>query len=376
MQVYGRRLVALLAFTPTVIGLTARNHAVAAPLDYNGGTYTQNFDGLPTNVTNAAQSFTTKGPVDFTGNVTAASGLDGWQFGNPNGSSQSTEFKSQDGSMGSSGGRGIISFGVNGSTDRALGAVTTSNQVGQFGLVLKNNTQTTLTKVYISFTGELWRRGDIAYTPLPLANDTLIFDYGKGSDINTVTSNGASDPLSFLGYMTPSYPEPAAVGTGVAINGNDPAYRATLSSTLTGLDWAPGETLVLRWTSQDLTGQDDGLGIDDLVFRARSGTSLLPGDFNQDDLLNNRDIQPLLAAVAGPSAFKTANGISDEELLAFGDLNHSGALDDGDVPALLKLLAGNGPVMVPEPSSFVLATVSLLGVGLISWRGRRKSTAV
>ncbi len=103
--------------------------APGTPYDYTGGTYSQNFDGLPTNVTNPSQVVTGIGPFYFSGNsdstkdITAVSAMDGWQYSNPGGSSTSTEFKSQDGSLGSSSGRGVISFGQNGSTNRAGCAV-------------------------------------------------------------------------------------------------------------------------------------------------------------------------------------------------------------------------------------------------------------
>ena len=42
------------------------------------------------------------------------------------------------------------------------------------------------------------------------------------------------------------------------------ANRTAVSATITGLTWAPGQTLVLRWTDVNDGGNDDGLAIDDL----------------------------------------------------------------------------------------------------------------
>ncbi|HEY0944609.1 MAG TPA: ExeM/NucH family extracellular endonuclease, partial [Opitutaceae bacterium] len=39
-----------------------------------------------------------------------------------------------------------------------------------------------------------------------------------------------------------------------------------ISTTVSGLTWAPGEILVLRWTDVDDSGSDDGIAIDDLTF--------------------------------------------------------------------------------------------------------------
>lgn len=226
--------------------------AQAAPLPYIGGTITQNFDGLPTNVTNPTQTIAGRGPHEFS-LVNAATGMDGWQLANPSGSSTSTEFKSHNGSLAGSSGRGVISYGSNGSTERALGALATSNQINTFGLVLVNNSNTTYSGFDLSYTGEQWRRGDVT-TP-----NTLAFAYGEAASIGgTLTSFPA------LGFSSPVTGGP----TEVALDGNLPANQVAVAGTVTGLDWAPGETLVLRWSINDLSGQDDGLGIDNLSFVA------------------------------------------------------------------------------------------------------------
>ena len=225
-------------------------------MSYSGGTYTQNFDGLPTNVTNASQVLTgttANGPFDLNA-VTAASGLAGWQLGNYGGSSADTEFRSQDGSLSGSAGRGVLSLGTGGSTERALGALTTSNQIGNFGLVVTNNTAFTFGSFTLSFVGEQWRRGDVA-TP-----DTLQFSYGSGTGING---------LGLISYPTLSLSSPntQVSPTNVAINGNLAANQASVSGTAPFI-WAPGQTLVLKWVPTDLSGQDDALAIDNLNFTA------------------------------------------------------------------------------------------------------------
>lgn len=225
----------------------------AAALSYTGGVYTQNFDGLPSNVNNASQVITGKGPHEFSV-VNKASGLDGWQLANPGGSSADTEFRSQDGSLSGSTGRGVLSLGTNGSAERSLGTLATSNQISTFGLVLKNDSQLTFTELTLSYTGEQWRRGDV---PSP---NKLAFSYGEGTGI------GAS--LTSFAALNFTAPNTQATPTNVALDGNLNANRTAITGTITGLNWAPGETLVLRWASQDLSGQDDGLAIDDLTFSA------------------------------------------------------------------------------------------------------------
>jgi hypothetical protein len=236
----------------TALLLTSAS-AYAVPLGYSGGVYTQNFNGLPTNVTNPSQVITGKGPHEFTA-VTGASGLTGWQFGNLAGSSPDTEFRSQNGSLGGSAGRGTISYGLNADTDRALGLLPTSNQLATFGLVLKNEGASTLTSFTLNFVGEQWRRGNVT-TP-----NKLSFEYQVGA--SAINSGGSWTAVPALNFVSPVMTGP----TEVALNGNLAANQTPLGATVSGFNWLPGSTLVLRWTIDDLTGQDNGLAIDNLTF--------------------------------------------------------------------------------------------------------------
>lgn len=234
--------------------LATSTASVAAPLGYAGGTYTQDFNDLPTDVTNPSQVITGRGPHEFSV-VTGATNLTGWQLANFTGSSSNTEFRSQDGSLSGSSGRGVISYGANGSTDRALGTLSTSNQISSFGLAIQNNTGQVIDSFALSYTGEQWRRGDVTTA------DTLAFAYGFGADLTAATTSFAA-----LSFTEPNLGSP----TNTALNGNAPANQAAVAGTVTGLTWNPGQVLVLRWNSQDLTGQDNGLGIDNLAFSAHA----------------------------------------------------------------------------------------------------------
>lgn len=252
-----KKLIMLPAIAVAIAAWTA-GAAQAAPVSYAGGTYSQDFNGLPTNTTNPFQLFTNtavNGPF-LASNITNASNLTGWQFGNYGGSSPDSEFRSQDGSLSGSSGRGVISYGTNGSTERALGALVTSNNIGQFGLTIINNTATTFDNFTLSYVGEQWRRGDITTPP----NDKLTFSYGLGGAIN-VGGLTTHAPLSFAS------PNLQGAPLNVALNGNLAGNQTAISSTV-NFTWAPGQTLVLKWAAGDITGQDDGLGIDNLSFTA------------------------------------------------------------------------------------------------------------
>jgi hypothetical protein len=230
--------------------------ALAAPLSYTGGAISENFNTLPTNVTNASQVGLPKAAFYINPAINGATGLTGWQGNNVLGSSATTEFRSQDGSLSGNGGRGLMSYGTNGSTERALGALPTSNNINQFGLVLVNNSLDTYGGFSLSFTGEQWRRGESGVT------NTMTFAYGVGA------TNIDSSLTTFAG-LNFSNPNNQSSPTEVALNGNLPANQVAKFGAVTGLNWAPGQTLVLRWTTSEGSGQDNGLGIDDFGFSAQ-----------------------------------------------------------------------------------------------------------
>ena len=251
MKASGKRLVIVAA-----VLLASAAASASAGLSYSGGTYAQDFDTLPTQ-TFTANTVTGRGPITIGTGFGAVAGVDGWFGGNFGGSSTNTEFRAQNGSLGSSAGRGIISFGTDTSAERALGLQSTSNQLNSVGLVLQNTTGLTITSATVSYVGEQWRRGDVN-TP-----DKLLFDYllSTASDVNINASGFARvTALDFASPNTQTSP------TQVALDGNATANRLAISSELSNLNWIPDSYLVLRWSAQDLSGQDDGLAIDAVRF--------------------------------------------------------------------------------------------------------------
>jgi hypothetical protein len=216
----------------------------------------EDFNTLPTNVTNPSQTGLSKAPFYLNPAVNALTGLTGWQ-GNNLGTSATSEFRSQDGSLAGSSGRGLMSFGLNGSSDRALGALPTSNQINQFGLVLVNNSSDTYDSFDLSYVGEQWRRGE------PGVTNTMTFAYGVGA-----ANIGSS--LTNVGVLSFANPNNQASPSEVALNGNLALNQVAVAGSVSGLNWAPGQTLVLRWSLSEGSGQDNGMGIDELQFVAHA----------------------------------------------------------------------------------------------------------
>jgi predicted extracellular nuclease len=218
-------------------------------LSYTGGSYIQNFDTLP-----ASGTFTlgSNGPLNFTDAPISASGLGGWSLANYGGTGTVALFR-VDAGAGTSG--SVYSYGTGTATERALGSLSSGSTISRFGTSFVNNTGLPITQITLSYTGEQWRFGG----PSNHSVNTLKFEYAMGAtSINTGTFTAASS-LDFV--------EPVSTGaSAVSLDGNQAANRVAVSSTITGLNWGPGETLVLRWSDVNDSGNDDGLAIDDLTF--------------------------------------------------------------------------------------------------------------
>jgi len=253
----------------------APNNGTAMPaasfIDYAapGSVYTQNFDALPdpgaTSV-NTANPVTINGvtyslanPYDFAyPALTSGNGglsipaLSGW-YGT---SLLLSRFGATDGDQ-TTGGQ--VSFGLPGSSDRALGLLATSTTgATEFGVRFINGTGITLNRMNLQFTGEVWRQSNLS--------KTLKFYYhidSSGTNTFPVTAT------AFLSGLNVNFPTVATDTNGVAVDGTSPLNQTNLvvlNQAIT--NWPPGAALWLVWQMTDSTGKAQGLGIDNLSFSA------------------------------------------------------------------------------------------------------------
>jgi MYXO-CTERM domain-containing protein len=207
-------------------------------------TYTQSFDSLATTGTAVAWA------NDST--------LAGWSLFTGAGNAISTYAANN----GSSNAGAFVSYGSTGSSERALGVLASGGAyfgspasgavAGYIALALVNNSGLAFDSFTLSFDGEQWRNGGNA------AAQSLTLQYGLGSSFGTVASWLAA-PAGF------SVTSPVATTTAAAVDGNVAGLQAGLGGTV-NLDWAPGQTLWLRWTDLNDAGNDHGLAIDNLSF--------------------------------------------------------------------------------------------------------------
>jgi regulation of enolase protein 1 (concanavalin A-like superfamily) len=254
----------------------AANNGTATPppsfVDYTaaGAVYSQNFDTLPdpgaasVNTANPVMingiTYSLANPYDFAFPVIASgssgglgiSALAGW-YGSD---ALLSRFGATDGDQ-TTGGQ--VSFGLPGNSNRALGLLATST-TGRtaFGVRFINGTASTLTRMNLQITGEVWRQSNLP--------KTLQFYYFIDP---TGTATFPSSATAFISALNVSIPTVVADSGGVAVDGTSPLNQTNLSvlnQTIT--NWSPGAVLWLVWQMTDSTGKAQGLGLDNLNFSA------------------------------------------------------------------------------------------------------------
>jgi len=206
-------------------------------VDLSTSPYAQNFDSLASTGTSS---------------ITPS----GWKF-----------YKSNSGTSyaagtGSDNAGNTYSFGAASASERAFGALSSGSVKNTIGSRIRNNSGSALTEITISYTGEMWRLGDATGR-----KDSLLFALSTDA---TSLNSGTWTKYPDLHFVTPNTTAP----TG-SKDGNNTSNRTLKSSTITGLNIAAGDIFWIRWVDPDISGSDDGLGIDDfsLSFAPPSGNS-------------------------------------------------------------------------------------------------------
>lgn len=166
----------------------------------------------------------------------------------------------------------FYAFASTGSSDRAIGGLS-SNTTGDYAITfaVQNTTGHTLTGFTFDWVMEQWRDGGNA-TPVA---QSVVVDYkvssqatpsSLGEGLNYLTD--ASYVTGFTSLVTAASPVFANASSGAALDGNASANRVALSNTVSGLNWASGSILVIRFWDNNHPGNDHALAIDDVSFTA------------------------------------------------------------------------------------------------------------
>jgi hypothetical protein len=157
---------------------------------------------------------------------------------------------------------GLYSYGIGGSSDRALGTIGSNNTSygGDFahGVQLVNNSGAAITQMAVSYKMEQWRCSG-STTP-----QTLTFWYKILSSQMTNLMPGVFTGWTQVTALTGT--SPINTATAGALDGNLPANKVILSNiALTGINVPDGSYVMLKWDDPDHVGSDHGLSIDDVT---------------------------------------------------------------------------------------------------------------
>jgi hypothetical protein len=85
---------------------------------------------------------------------------------------------------------------------------------------------------------------------------------------------------------------------------------------------------------------------------------LIPGDLDQDGSVTVTDVPAMMSALSDLDTYKSARGLTDEQLTELGDLDNSGTFTNADVQALISKLADRAEQVqltaISEPSSVLM----------------------
>jgi len=213
----------------------------------SGATMAVRAQAIPYNGSSApGQDFNTLATSGLTNTTLPA----GWAFAET-GANANTTYRAGDGTGATPSGD-TYSLGTGTDVDRAFGGILSGSLSPVVGAQLQNTSGGTLSSILIAYTGEQWRLGTTGRT------DRMDFEYSLDATSLTSGTWTAVDALDFNA--------PNSMGTVGGLDGNAPANRVAISSTVSGLNWTAGGMLWIRWVDAAVTGADDALGIDDVVF--------------------------------------------------------------------------------------------------------------
>ncbi len=255
---------AFVAVTASLLGLIPVMQA--APVPFSGSSYTQDFQSL----TATSLAVTTIAGTTMN-EVSAQSGggsVSGWYLYFQGGTG--TPRWARD-AGGSSTGAFYAMFDGQSTPNRALGAQGSNAAVWYFGTVLKNTSGATINSLTFSYDPVISRNPATTVNPCPLSYRVGAANVASGSS----TSNGtfhdsAGTWISGTGFSTPSTGTGAPNATQAAIS---PMFRiggASITQTLTGLNWGNNEYLYIRFKETDDSGADAMTGVDNFTVSATS----------------------------------------------------------------------------------------------------------
>ncbi|MBP6758288.1 MAG: T9SS type A sorting domain-containing protein [Flavobacterium sp.] len=147
----------------------------------------------------------------------------------------------------------VYNVGLVGSEERAFGTLADGTTVPALGAVFVNNTENTVSKISIQTRMEQWRQsGNSSVT------ETVAFYYSLDA---TSLTTGTWIPVTALNLNE----KLTGVNTNTAVNGNLAANYTNMSNIISGLNWANGTNLWVKWVDANESGANGMYAIDNFI---------------------------------------------------------------------------------------------------------------
>jgi hypothetical protein len=221
--------------------------------------YSQNFNGLgSTTINNAfSGSLGVQTSIGVLGGVT---GMNGWYGVQLAGTTTTSSPLTASSTVGSSAAAGLYNLGSS-TSERALGSLAAGSRGMAFGAIIKNTSTETINNLAFSLTGEYWRTSTTQQNRLAFAHGKL----GGAVTESNFLSSGLASSDSTLDIVGPV----VVATTTASLDGNLAGNRTLLTNMgLSDLNLLPGETMFIRRSDANDSGDDAALAIDDLTITA------------------------------------------------------------------------------------------------------------
>jgi Secretion system C-terminal sorting domain len=177
--------------------------------------------------------------------------LPGWTAINTiNGSTLTMQLSDGNSSLGNA-----YNIGATGSSseDRAFGTLADATVIPALGAVFQNNTGSVVSKISIQTRMEQWKQSGNASV-----NETVAFYYSTDATSLSTGTWTAVTTLNLNEKLT-------SANTNLAVNGNLASNYTNLTTIISGLNWADGTNLWIKWVDANDAGANGMYAIENFI---------------------------------------------------------------------------------------------------------------
>jgi autotransporter-associated beta strand protein len=231
--------------------------ASAAPINFNGTTYNQDFQSMTGTAT--ATSAVTVSTMTELSTLSGAASITGWYMYGTGWTTSNLKWQGADTGTNNAGGVRQLYDSTSGPVGRALGSNASGSYLGYFGLILKNTSGATIDALSLSYDAVMNRNPSATSPTIPVVNP---FPLSYAVRVDTTGNFTAMTGAPSLGFSTPSTGAGAPAATSSAMSSllNIGNISGTLSASPLG--WAADQYLYIAWYDNNNTGNDATAGID------------------------------------------------------------------------------------------------------------------